>query len=78
LGKNKEWVEVDLNPIALDYPYFLFAFKTGENITEAIPVDLLEITDSLQTAHFALSKGKYEIVAQSITKKAASFNLEVE
>jgi len=78
LGNDKEWVEVDLNPIALDYPYFLFAFKTGENITEAIPVDLLEIIDSLQTAHFALSKGKYEIVAQSITKNAASFNLEVE
>jgi hypothetical protein len=69
---------MDLNPIQLDYPYFLFAFKYGENITEAIPVDLLEITDSLQSAHFALTKGKYQVVAQSIVKKAVSFELEVE
>lgn len=55
-----EWVEMELNPIQLNYPYFLFAFKYGENITEAIPVDLLEITDSLQSVHFALNKGKYQ------------------
>jgi hypothetical protein len=78
LAGNKKWVEIDLNPIKLDYPYFLLAFKNGENITEAIPMDLLEIADSLQTAHFALSKEKYEIVAQSITKKTVSFELEVK
>lgn len=78
LGNNKQWVEMDLTPIQLDYPYFLFAFKCGENITEAILANLLEITDSLQSAHFALNKGKYQVVAQSVFKKAVSFELELE
>lgn len=68
---------VDLKPIQIDYPYFLFAFNSTENYTEAIPVDLLEITDSLQTAHFALQRGVYNVVAQSKLKKAVQFEMEV-
>ncbi|MFB1022455.1 MAG: hypothetical protein QMC40_06820 [Vicingaceae bacterium] len=61
-GNNKIWVEMDLTPIQLDCLYFLFAFNNGENITAVIPVDLLEITDSLKTVHFVLNKGNYKAV----------------
>ena len=78
LSINKQWIDIDLQQIKLQRPYFLFAFKEGENITEAVPVDLLEITDSTKTANFALSNGNYQIVAQNKATKALSFEMEVE
>jgi len=76
-GSNK-WVTVDLKPIKIDYPYFLFAFNSSENYTEAIPVDLIEIVDSIQTAQLALQKGAFNIIAQRKLKKAVKFELKVE
>lgn len=62
--------EIDLTGFGSMFPVFVLAFKEGEDIHEAVPVDITEVKNENQKAHLALSRGHYQIV---ITNKERSF-----
>ncbi|HEB62784.1 MAG TPA: hypothetical protein ENI82_06500 [Bacteroidetes bacterium] len=66
-------VEIKLKDIELEFPVLVFAFKKGEPINEAVPVDIYEVKQQSDTCHLGLKKGNYEIV---ITNGKGAYKFE--
>jgi|TARA_B110000238_G_scaffold65275_1_gene71754 hypothetical protein len=71
-------VPIELKEIDIPFPVMIFAFKKGENINNAIPIDIYEIENKSIVPHLALPKGKYEIVVVNKENNARKFEMEVE
>jgi hypothetical protein len=71
-------VNINLNKVGIAYPVMVMAFKKGEKIDEAVPVDMLEVADKTSTSFLALLKGKYEIVVINRSEEARKFELKVK
>lgn len=61
---------LDLSFLRLDFPIMLLAFKQGEDITKAIPVDIIDVGENQKTVNLALKVGKYTLVAVNKEKEA--------
>ncbi|MFD3002610.1 hypothetical protein ACFS7Z_19725 [Pontibacter toksunensis] len=48
--------------IKVNYPVLVFAYKAGEDISQAIPVDVIELKSKQDKKALALKKGKYSIL----------------
>jgi hypothetical protein len=59
--ENKN-VSVEIMDIPVEYPAMVLVFKQGEDLKEAIPVDITELVNNTEECHLALPKGIYEIV----------------
>ena len=68
--------DIKLDSVKLNLPYFVLAYKTGEDIKNAVPVDLLEIQEAKEKVYLALEPGTYTIVIQNIENKAKSFEVD--
>ncbi len=66
-------VPIALNDIDIEYPVMVLAFKKGEDISVAIPMDIAEIKSKIDSCHLGLKKGDYNIV---ITNGNQSFTFE--
>ncbi len=53
----------------------VLAFKKGEDINAAIPIDITEVASKTKNCHLGLKKGSYTIV---ITNRKKSFLIEQE
>ncbi|WP_218598614.1 hypothetical protein [Polaribacter sp. NJDZ03] len=74
LFKNgNENVSIDLTEIKIEFPVMVLAFKKGENIDVAVPVDITEMHEKKQNCNLGLKKGIYEIV---VTNGKESFKFE--
>jgi len=71
-------VAIELKEIDIPYPLMVFAFKKGDNINEAVPIDIYEVKNKTTSPHLALPKGKYEIVVVNKKDEARKFELEIE
>jgi hypothetical protein len=60
-NENKN-VPISLGEIEIEYPIMVFAFKKGEDIHSAVPVDIAEIKNSTENCHLSLKNGRYEII----------------
>lgn len=69
---NKK-ISLELKDIPIEFPVMVLAFKKGEDINEAIPIDITEVETKKEIGHLALEKGAYEIV---VTNKVKSFKFE--
>lgn len=76
-GANKK-VKIHLNSLNLSFPVMVLAFKQGEDIQQAIPLDIIEISDKKQVGFLALRKGAYHIVVANQANEARKFNLKVK
>lgn len=56
----------------------VLAYKKGENLKKAVPIDLIEITEKSDKKNLALGKGEYEIVVTNLKGRASKFDLSVE
>lgn len=72
---ENENISISLPEIKIDFPVMVLAFKKGEDINTAIPVDIVEIQNKSLSSHIALKKGNYIIV---ITNKNQSVKFEQE
>lgn len=70
-GNNN--VEIKLTDIEIEFPIMVLAFKKGEDINIAVPVDITEVENKSKNCHLGLKKGTYEIV---ITNGEKSFKFE--
>ncbi|MBK6266136.1 hypothetical protein JKA74_13915 [Marivirga sp. S37H4] len=68
-------VSVLLNDIQIEFPVMVLAFKQGEDINLAVPIDITEVESQTAECHFALKKGTYEIV---VTNGNQSYKFEQE
>lgn len=66
-------VSINLTDIEIDYPVMVLAFKKGENINLAIPIDITEVETKTDNCNLGLKKGAYEIV---VTNGEESFKFE--
>jgi len=74
LFKNdNEKVSINLTDIEIEYPVMVLAFKQGEDINLAVPIDLTEVENKIENCTLALKKGNYEIV---VTNGKESFKFE--
>ncbi len=69
-------VEFENKNFKIDYPVMALAYKKGENIKKAIPVDIVELQSKSDKAYFVLDKGGYNIVVAN--KEDLSFKYELE
>ena len=74
---NKK-VQIELKEIDIPFPVMLLAFKKGENINNAVPIDIYEIENKSITPYLALPIGKYKIVVVNKEHNAREFEIEVE
>lgn len=65
--------EIDLTEFKSIFPLLVMAFKEGEDINQAVPVDILEVRDENDKAFLALPKGVYNIV---VTNKKQTFEFQ--
>lgn len=70
-GNNN--VSVSLQDIQINFPVMVLAYKLGEDINTAVPVDITEAKSNTENSHLALPKGNYTIV---VTNGKESFKFE--
>lgn len=70
---GSENVAVLLTDIQTEFPVLVLAFKKGEDINTAVPVDITELASNTDKCRLALAKGTYEIV---ITNRNQSYKFE--
>ena len=71
-NENKN-VSITLNDIQLEFPVLVLAYKKGEDINLAVPIDIIEVLNKKENCNLGLKKGVYEIV---ITNRKESFKFE--
>ncbi len=71
-NENKD-VSINLRDIEIEYPIMVFAFKKGEDIHSAVPIDIAEIKNSTESCHLGLKNGNYEII---VTNGRDSFKFD--
>lgn len=74
---GNQWVKISLEDLKMDKPYFILAYPEGNDVSKAIPVDMLELEPKTKNCHLVLKPGKYRVIAQSPVR-AMGFNLSVE
>ena len=70
LNNRPDWIfsggnlktKIDLSEIKFTYPALIMAFKEGEEINKAVPVDIVELSQKTDSCVLALRKGNYTIV----------------
>lgn len=74
LFKNgNENVSISLTDIEIKFPVLVLAFKKGEDINLAVPIDITEVESKSENCNLGLKKGIYEIV---VTNGKESYKFE--
>jgi hypothetical protein len=66
-------VFIALGDIQLEFPVMVLAYKKGEDINVAVPIDIIEVVNKTENCNLGLKKGVYEIV---VTNGKESFKFE--
>jgi hypothetical protein len=74
---GNQQVSIPLTEVEMAFPVMVLAYKKGEAIKEAVPVDITEVNDKNQTASLGLKKGVYTIIISN-KKKAVKFDYKVK
>lgn len=69
---NKK-VKLSIKDIEIDFPVMVLAYKKGENINLAVPIDITELNSKMEKCNLGLKKGTYEIV---VTNGTESYKFE--
>ncbi|WP_026932629.1 hypothetical protein [Christiangramia echinicola] len=66
-------VPIPLTDFTIEFPVMVLAYKKGEDINSAVPVDITEVKNKTKNCNLALKKGVYEIV---VTNGKESYKFE--
>lgn len=61
--------QLNIDKYKMSYPCLVLAYKKGENINKAIPIDVIELSDNQDITPLILPNGDYEIVLRDKTKR---------
>jgi hypothetical protein len=70
-------INISLNDILIEFPVMVLAFKKGEDINAAIPIDIIEVKSQTENCNLGLKKGIYDIVVTN-GKKSVKFKQNVK
>jgi len=71
-------VEFKNKNLKIDYPIMALAYKKGENIEKAIPIDIVELQNKTDKSYFVLNRGNYIIVVDNSKGKTFKYEIEVK
>jgi len=78
LFKNgNENVSISLTDIEIEFPIMVLAFKKGEDINLAVPIDITEVESKTENCNLGLKKGTYEVVVTN-GKQSIKFEQKVK
>jgi outer membrane protein OmpA-like peptidoglycan-associated protein len=60
---------LNIDKYKMTYPCLILAYKKGEDVNKAIPIDVIELTDNQDITPLILPNGDYEIVLRDKTKR---------
>lgn len=72
---EKKQVAITLPAMELEFPAMILAFQKSDDIDNAVPVDITQITDQKQEVSLGLEKGIYNII---VTNKKHSYKFQKE
>lgn len=61
--------QLNIDKYKMNYPCLVLAYKKGEDVNKAIPIDVIELTDNQDSTPLILPNGDYEIVLRDKTKR---------
>lgn len=61
--------QLNIDKYKMSYPCLILAYKKGENVNKAIPIDVIELSDNQDVTPLILPNGDYEIVLRDKTKR---------
>lgn len=67
-GKRKHF-SLNIDKYKMNYPCLIYAYKDGENIDNAIPVDIIERSDNQDVTSLVLPPGNYTVVLRDSKKR---------
>ena len=67
-GKRKHF-SLNIDKYKMNYPCLIYAYKDGENIDHAIPVDIIERADNQDDTSLVLPQGNYTVVLRDSQKR---------
>ena len=70
-------IPIRLDDIEIEFPVMVLAFKKGEDISIAVPMDITEITNKSEKVNLGLKKGIYDIVVTN-GKESLKFDKKVK
>ncbi|TLF44586.1 hypothetical protein [Maribacter aurantiacus] len=71
-------ISLDIRDVDLSFPVMVLAYKKGEDINNAIPIDIVEIENRTDLTNLALKSGIYEVVLEDKKNNARKFEISVE
>ncbi|WP_044400164.1 hypothetical protein [Lacinutrix sp. Hel_I_90] len=74
---SNEKISISLNAIQIDFPVMVLAFKKGEDINLAVPIDITEVKNQTENCSLGLKKGNYNIVITN-GKESVKFEQNVK
>jgi len=61
--------QLNIDKYKMSYPCLVLAYKKGEDVNKAIPIDVIELADNQDVTPLILPNGDYEIVLRDKTKR---------
>lgn len=61
--------QLNIDKFNMNYPCLVLAYKKGEDVNKAIPIDVIELIDNQDNTPLILPNGDYEIVLRDKTKR---------
>ncbi len=74
---GNENISITLTNIQIEFPVMVLAFKKGEDINLAVPIDITEVENKTENCNLGLKKGTYEIVITN-GKQSIKFEQKVK
>ena len=74
---GNENVAISLSNIQIDFPVMVLAYKKGEDLKLAVPIDISEVENRADDCHLGLKKGIYNIVITN-GKESVKFEQSVK
>ncbi len=73
---NKQ-TQITLDNVEIEFPVMVLAFKKGENINNAVPIDITEVKNKTENCTLGLQEGNYNIVVTN-GEKSIKFEQRVK
>lgn len=64
LGHDRQYFPLKAQPITVAFPCLVRAYRAGEDLTQAIPVDVIELQSAQEDRALVLAKGRFTLLLQ--------------